>query len=95
MKSPTADESLRTLTVRDASRMLGISPAHGYRLARDGQFPGAFRLGDAVRVNYAALMAWQARLVAQAEGNGSDASVAAAELARLPVRAARRQDFAS
>ena len=67
MRSPTADPELATLTVPETARQLGISVRHGYRLAELGQLPGAFRLGDRVLVNRAALLAWQARLVAAAE----------------------------
>lgn len=67
MKSPTDDPALASFTVPEAARLLGISRRHGYRMAEQGELPGAFRLGDSVRVNKAALMAWQARLVAAAE----------------------------
>lgn len=47
-----------TVDVDTAVRALGISRSHGYRLARDSQFPCRIvRLGDRVRVVTASLLA--------------------------------------
>jgi len=46
------DESI-TMTLAEASRLLGVSVWLGRRLAREGKFPGAFRVGGVYRVHRA------------------------------------------
>ena len=45
----------QTLTVEQAARVLGVSRATGYELARMGQLPGALRLGRRIVVSRFAL----------------------------------------
>ena len=42
-----------TLTIAEASKLLGISVWLGRRLAREGKFPGAFPIGGVYRVHRA------------------------------------------
>jgi excisionase family DNA binding protein len=49
----TADEPSITLTIADASKLLGVSVWLGRRLAREGTFPGAFKIGGVYRVHRA------------------------------------------
>jgi len=39
-------ENKLTLSVEEASAMLGISRNLGYKLARQGKFPGVFEIGE-------------------------------------------------
>jgi excisionase family DNA binding protein len=47
------DEPSITLTIVEASRLLGVSVWLGRRLARERKFPGAFQIGGVYRVHRA------------------------------------------
>jgi excisionase family DNA binding protein len=53
-----------TMSVESAAALLGISRATAYRLARNGELPGAIRLGHRIVVSRTALE----RLLAGDEG---------------------------
>jgi excisionase family DNA binding protein len=50
------DEPSITLTIAEASKLLGVSVWLGRRLARAGTFPGAFRVGGVYRVHRATFL---------------------------------------
>ncbi len=45
----------KTYTIREASKLLGISSGQGYALARTGELPGAIKLGGRTVVSRAAI----------------------------------------
>jgi excisionase family DNA binding protein len=49
---PVEEPSI-TLTIAEASKLLGVSVWLGRRLAREGTFPGSFRVGGVYRVHRA------------------------------------------
>jgi excisionase family DNA binding protein len=51
----TTTDTPRTITVEEASRLLGIGRGHAYELARRGELPGVIRLGRRCVVSRAAI----------------------------------------
>ena len=44
-------ETRRTISVEEAANFLGIGRSYGYLLARKGQLPGVFKIGNRYRVS--------------------------------------------
>lgn len=55
----TYDEAREEMVISlpQAARLIGCSVGHGYRLVRDGEFPGAYLFGNTVKVFVPSLMA--------------------------------------
>lgn len=54
--SPASDPAF--ITAEEASVILRVNPKTLYDAIREGQVPGVVRLGKAIRINRAALVAW-------------------------------------
>jgi excisionase family DNA binding protein len=55
----TTREDKQLLSIREAARVLGLTPWVAYRLARERRLPGLVRLGERrIYVRRAALEAW-------------------------------------
>jgi excisionase family DNA binding protein len=81
-----------TLTLAEAAKLLGVSVWLARRLAREGTFPGAFRLGGAVRVHRATLEHEIERLAAGKPPSATDADeVLARALGDVSMRLARHR----
>jgi excisionase family DNA binding protein len=63
------DARVRTYTIDEAARLLGISRGLAYKLAREGQLPGAISLGRRFVVARAAL---ERLLAGEASGAGEE-----------------------
>lgn len=52
------EEEIRTVSIPEAARLLGIHEITAYTWARSGRLPGVVRLGRRVRVRLSELRRW-------------------------------------
>ena len=81
-----------TLTIAEASRLLGVSVWLGRRLARAGKFPGAFKLEGVYRVHRATFMDQVERLASGQPAPETDADeILQRALGDVSMQLARRR----